>query len=98
MKIHYRTKKLQKICENAEIATKEYGNKMAEKIHFRIDQISAVDNVEYLIQYRIGRCHPLYGDREGQYSMDLIHPYRLIFIKENDNSISVRIEKIEDYH
>lgn len=98
MQVHYRTEKIKKICENADIARKKYGFEMAEKIHFRIDQIEAANSVEELVQYRIGRCHSLSGNREGQYAMDLTHPYRLIFIKENDVTVSVRIEQIKDYH
>jgi proteic killer suppression protein len=30
------------------------------------------------------RCHPLSGDRDGQLSVDLEHPYRLLFIPAND--------------
>ena len=30
--------------------------------------------------------------------MDLEHPYRLIFIPENDITVSVIIEEIVDYH
>ena len=70
---------------------------MAEKIHMRIDQISAADSVEMLVRYHIGRCHGLQGDRKGQYAMDLVHPYRLIFTKEDSHTVSVRIEEIEDY-
>ena len=30
------------------------------------------------------RCHPLSGNRDGQLSVDLEHPYRLLFIPAND--------------
>ena len=30
------------------------------------------------------RCHRLVGNREGQLSVDLVHPYRLLFIPAND--------------
>ena len=29
-----------------------------------------------------GRLHELKGDRKGQYSLDLVHPYRLLFTAE----------------
>lgn len=29
-----------------------------------IDQITAASSVEYLIQYHIGRCHPLHHNRK----------------------------------
>ena len=96
--VHYRTNKLQKICENAKVASRTYGDEMAERIHLRIDQITSANNVEELVQHRIGRCHLLIGDRKGQYAMDLIQPYRLIFVKIEESSVEVRIENIEDYH
>jgi hypothetical protein len=47
---------------------------------------------------RLGRCHPLYGDRLGQYAMDLIHPYRLIFTQYGNTVDIVEIQEIVDYH
>ena len=44
----------------------EYGNEMAEKIQMRIDEIKAADTVEEMIQFHIGRCHPLVHNRKGQ--------------------------------
>lgn len=79
--ISYQTSQLRKVCEDAEVATKKYGVKMAEKIHQRIDQIRSATSVEMLVQYQIGRCHPLKGNRKGQYAMDLTQPYRLVFEK-----------------
>ena len=71
---------------------------MAEKIDMRIGEISASDTVEMLIQFRIGRCHPLMQNRKGQYAMDLVHPYRLVFEK-NGNEIQIaNILEIVDYH
>ena len=66
---------------------------MADKIHQRIDEIKASENVEILVQYRIGRCHPLHNEnnkrkRTNQYAMDLVHPYRLVFEKI-DNQIQI---------
>ncbi len=98
MNIDYRNNKIKKVCENAEIARKQYGSEMAKKIHQRIDEIRAADNIEYLLKYHIGRCHSLVDNREGQYAMDLTHPYRLIFIEKNDTVVSVSIEEITDYH
>ena len=71
---------------------------MAEKIHMRIDQISAALSVEMMIQYRIGRCHPLKGNRKNQYAVDLVHPYRLVFEKVEDQIQIVSITEIIDYH
>lgn len=98
MEITYRSKKLEKICTNAHEAEKSYSPKMAEKIHARIDEISAADTVEMLVQFHIGRCHPLHGDRKGQYAMDLVNPYRLVFEKRGNLIQVAQIIEIVDYH
>ena len=46
MEITYKTKKLEKICTDARIAEKTHGREMADKIHQRIDEISAADGDE----------------------------------------------------
>ncbi len=71
---------------------------MANKIHMRIDQIDASDTVEMMILSHIGRCHPLTQNRKGQYAMDLVQPYRLVFEKKGDEVQIANILEIVDYH
>ena len=71
---------------------------MAEKIDMRIGEISAADIVEMMIQFRIGRCHTLTQDWKGQYAVELIHPYRLVFEKNGNEIQIVNILEIVDYH
>ena len=99
MQIAYKTKKLEKICTDFSEAVIEYGILIAQKIHMRIDQISASRTIDDLIKYNIGRCHLLTGDRKGQYAMDLVHPFRLIFIVNKSGCIQIaKIWEIVDYH
>lgn len=98
MKIEYNSKSIEKVCTNATVAEKKYGLQMAEKIQMRIDQIRASDSINQMIQFHIGRCHLLRGNRKNQFAMDLVHPYRLIF-EEKDNEIKIaNILEIVDYH
>lgn len=97
MDIDFKNKAIEKICTNASVAIKKYGIEMAERIQMRIKQIKASDSVDQMIQYKIGRCHGLQGNRKNQFAVDLIHPYRLIFMK-NGSSIQVLIIEITDYH
>ena len=98
MEITYKNNKIRKICTDIKVAEKTYGAQMAEKIDMRIGEISAADTVEMMIQFRICRCHPLTQNRKGQYAMDLVHPYRLVFEK-NGNEIQIaNILEIVDYH
>lgn len=98
MEVIYKSNKLKKICTEAKAAEKSYGKEMAEKIHMRIDQISAADTVEMMIQFRIGRCHALTQNRKGQYAVDLVHPYRLVFEKIGNEIQIVNVLEIVDYH
>ena len=98
MVITYKNKKIKKICTNAKTAEKTFGRNMADKIHQRIDEIGAADTVEMMIQYYIGRCHLLTQNRKGQYAMDLVHPYRLVFEKNGDEIQIANILEIVDYH
>jgi len=98
LQIIYKSNKLERICTNYDVAKKEYGEEMAQLIHQRINQLKAAASVEMLVQFSVGRCHPLKGKRKGQYAMDLVHPYRLIFEHNKTNIQVVRIIKIEDYH
>ena len=98
MDITYRNNKIRKVCTNAKIAEKTYGREMADKIHQRIDEINAADTVEMMIKFHIGRCHALTQNRKGQYAVDLVHPYRLVFEKIGNEIQIVNILEIVDYH
>lgn len=69
-----------------------------KKIHQRIDELTASDNVEMMVRFHIGRCHPLSQNRKGQYAVDLVHPYRLVFEKHGSQIQIANILEIVDYH
>lgn len=96
--IKFKSNKLKKVCTDYSFAKKEYGERMAALIHQRVDELKAATSVEMLVQFSIGRCHPLQGKRSGEFAMDLVHPYRLIFEQNSQEIEFVRIINIEDYH
>ncbi len=98
MDITYKNKKIEKVCTDAKIAERTYGREMADKIHQRIDEITAADTVEMMIQFHVGRCHPLTQNRKGQYAVDLVHPYRLVFEKKGNQIQIANILEIVNYH
>lgn len=98
MEITYKNKKIKQICTDAKISDKTYGARMSEKLQQRIDQIQAAESVEMMINFKIGRCHPLTGNRKGQFAVDLIHPNRLVFEKHGDEIQIAHITEIVDYH
>ena len=96
--VTYKSKSLEKICTDFSEAVRKYGIKIAEKIHLRINEISAAINIEMMIQSHVGRCHRLTGNRNGQYSVDLTQPYRLIFTVKDGEVQIAKIIEIVDYH
>lgn len=98
MQITYKNKKIKKVCTEAKAAERIYGREMADKIHQRIDEIGAADTVEMMMQFHIGRCHPLTQNRKGQYAVDLVQPYRLVFEKKGDEVQIANILEVVDYH
>lgn len=98
MKIAYKTKEIEKICTDAAIARRVYGDGNARKIMQRLGEIQVSQNAQFMVKNRIGRCHPLKGERAGQFALDLSGPYRLIFREEKGVIIIAKIEEIVDYH
>lgn len=98
LEITYKNRRIEKVCTDIKVSDKTYGNEMSNKIQMRIDQITAAETVEEMIQYHIGRCHSLTSNRKGQYAVDLVHPYRLIFEKHGEQIQIAHIMEIVDYH
>ena len=98
MDITYKNKKIEKVCTDAKMSDRTYGNEMSEKIQMCIGEMEAADTVEEMIKYHIGRCHPLTNNRKGQYAVDLVHLYRLVFEKHGNEIQVVHIMEIVDYH
>ena len=98
MDVEYRSQKIRKCCEDASIASRQYGLEMAEKLQQRIQEFRAFDSVEQLIRFRIGRCHELKGNRKSQYAVDLVQPFRLVFEKKGNDIQIVKVMEIVDYH
>lgn len=107
MKVEYRTSKLKKQCEDPEIARKNYGARMGNKLTQRVSELISATNLLDIKLIPSARLHRLEGTRAGEYAVDLVHPHRLVFtpiLKEGEDkneleSINiVRIEEVTDYH
>ncbi len=63
---------------------KELGDTMARKLQQRLMELSAADTLADISHLPPPRCHELTGNRAGQFSVDLVHPYRLLFIPADE--------------
>lgn len=84
MNISFKTRKLQKTCSESAQARKHLGAKGGRKLQQRMMELKAAVDLSDISRLPPARCHELTGDRAGQLSVDLEHPYRLLFIVANN--------------
>jgi proteic killer suppression protein len=83
MLIFFKTKKLQKICSQRREMQKHLGAGMAKKLQQRLMELNAAETLADISHLPPPGCHELTGNRAGQLSVDLEHPYRLLFVPAN---------------
>ena len=111
MDVAFRTRKLERTFNSAAALQKAYGARMAKVIMTRLAVLRAAPNLAAVPTTRPDRAHPLKGDREGQFAVDLVHPQRLVFEpnheptpRSEDEGIDVEqvtaimIVEVTDYH
>ena len=90
MDIYFKTEKLKKIFNDNDLLIKQYGAKQAFKIQIRLTALRAAISLYDFHPPRSGseQCHELLsGLKKGQsilLSMNLVQPYRLIFVPANE--------------
>ena len=61
------------------LLVRRHGDRRAKLIRRRLDELRAVQTLDEMRSLPAPRCHELHGDRSGQLTVDLDHPYRLLF-------------------
>ena len=98
MYIRFRTRSLQRQYENSSEAIKSYGTVVARKYIERINIIKSVRNLDELIEIKTLKCHPLKGDRKGQWALRLTGFVRLIFSLDGNQLEIVCIEEVSKHY
>lgn len=84
MDIIFATRKLEKECNSYRLLCKECGDRQASLIRRRLDELRDAEILDVMRTLPRARCHELRGNRKGQLSVDLDHPYRLLFEPTHD--------------
>jgi plasmid maintenance system killer protein len=81
MNITFSSKKLQKQLSESKLMAKTHGARRAALLKVIMTQLRAAPNLGvFAPPYSPpNRCHELKGNKKGQLSVDLDHPYRLLF-------------------
>ena len=113
MDISFKTRKLEKDFNEGSQLNKKHGTCRAQKIRVRMAEFREARTLKDFWPPKSGpaRCHELSGNRKGELSVDLDHPYRLIFIpahtpvpKLADGGLdwslitAIKIQGVEDTH
>jgi proteic killer suppression protein len=98
LQIQFRTKKLEKQYTQHKLAVKAYGSEVARKYVQRINIIKLTKDFDELAGLPGLKCHPLKGDREGQYAIYLTGFYRLIFTLVGESLEIVQIEEVSKHY
>ena len=113
MDISFKSTKLEKEFSEEKWLIKIHGSRRAKVIKVRLAELRAACSLYDFWPPKTGpgRCHELTGIRKGQLSVDLDHPYRLIFVpnhkpipRKSDGGLdwkqvtAITITGIEDTH
>ena len=84
MEIFFRTKQLQKICSRDREMLRELGKLCTKKLKQRMMELNAAEVLGDISYLPPSRLHELTGREKETFSVDLQHPYRLLFIVADD--------------
>lgn len=110
MDIDFKNNRLRNKCSNASEIKRAFGVN-AKRVSSRLDELISSPTLAVLKQIPAANCHPLTGDRYGEWAVDVSANFRLIFEIDNrplplkeDGTIDValvtkvKIIEISDYH
>jgi len=98
VEIAFRTHKLKRRYERSADAIRAYGDEVGRKYIARINILKQARDIEELRQLPVLRCHPLKGDRAGQWAVTLTGFSRLIFTLEGERLEIVMIEEVSKHY
>lgn len=84
MQVSFQTSADQKLFSDFNNLRKKFGDEQAKLIQRRLNQLQDVNTLADLRKLPQVRCHELGKNRAGQLSIDVKHPYRLLFVADHD--------------
>ena len=84
MNIAFRSNKLRKEYSEERRLIQEHGPRCAKLIQRRLAELEAAPTLAAMRNLPGARCHELLGDMRGILSVDVEHPYRLLFKPDLD--------------
>ena len=111
MQISFPNRRLAKKFNSDKELTREYGRKVAKTIQMRLAVLRAARCLRLVPVQKPVRRHQLVGDRKGKFAVDLVHPFRLVFVPDHnpvprlddggidlEAVIAIQVLEVVDYH
>ena len=98
VEVVFRSKKLETYYKNSKKGCKVWGDAVARRYIQRIDLLQEAENMLEVHKLPGLRCHPLKGKREGQYAINLVERWRLIFILAGEKAEIICIEEVSKHY
>jgi plasmid maintenance system killer protein len=86
MLISFKNTKLEKEFCDIKLLKRHWGEEQGRLIARRLGELKAAENLETLKTLPQLRAHELKGNREGQLSVDIKHPYRLLIVPDHEET------------
>jgi proteic killer suppression protein len=97
VEVAFRTRKLRRQYEHSADAIRAYGGRVGRQYILRINLMKAAGDIGEICGLPGLRCHPLKGDRSGQWAVSLTGFHRLVFTLEGDRLEIAMIEEVSKH-
>ena len=98
MEVQFRSRDLERCFLESKQAIKAFGPVVGKKYIQRIQIIQAIPNLSLLMALPSLNCHPLKGDRAGEWAINLTGFVRLIFTFVDEQLTAVQIEEVSKHY
>ena len=98
MDVRFRNNKLEKWFTQSKIGIRALGPEVGRRYIQRINIIKTAENLDELMRLPGLRCHPLTGNRAGQYAIALTGFVRLIVTMDPEAANAVCIEEVSKHY
>lgn len=98
MIISFKTTRMEREYKDERKAAKSYGEQIARKYIQRVNLLKQARNLDEVKALPGLNCHPLKGNRKGQWAVKLTGFYRLIFTVTGTALNFARIEEVSKHY
>ncbi len=98
MEVIFRTKRLEGRYKTYQKGRRAWGGEVAKKYIQRIDLLQDASDMDEIRKLPGLDCHPLKGQRTGQYRITLLGRWRLIFTLRGERAEVIRVEEVSKHY